>query len=270
MQCYYASGADFDVGYVGDDVSETFSYQLHSHDGTYEILYMEEGDASYWVEGTVYKMSPGDIVIARGDEMHLMRHHSSTFYKRLVINVNNDFFKNHSCLKYCKVFDERPVGVGNHFPAELVNESGLLDTLIRLKKYMAEGEKPLVTGMLMEALYILNSLPENTSDESGTVRDIVLFINENISQNLSLERLSEQFYISKYYLCRQFKKRMGISIGKYITRKRILLTRDIYAGGKSLTDACIAAGFGDYSSFYVAYKKLYNTSPKDILRQSLK
>ena len=67
MKCYYVSGNGYDVGYVGDEVNETFAYQLHSHDGIYEILYMEEGDASFWVEGTVYRMSPGDLVIARSD-----------------------------------------------------------------------------------------------------------------------------------------------------------------------------------------------------------
>lgn len=266
MQCYYTAGTGYDIGYVGDNVNETFAYQLHSHDGIYEILYMEEGDASFWVEGTVYNMSPGDIVIARSDEMHLMRHHSKTFYKRLVINVNSYFFEANECKNYLAVFENRPVGTGNYFSAESIKESGLSDSLERLKNYIILDEKPLIKGALTEVLYALNKIPEKEVADSGIVRDIVLYINNNITQPLSLDALAEQFYISKYYLCRQFKKRMGIGVGKYITHKRILAVKEFYSLGKNLTDACIAAGFGDYSSFYVAYKKIYGTSPKNILK----
>ncbi len=266
MKCYFSTGSGYDIGYVGDEVNETFSYQLHSHDGIYEILYMEEGDASFWVEGTVYKLSPGDLVIARSDEMHLMRHHSKTFYKRLVINVNTDFFEANDCEKYRSVFDNRPVGKGNYFSAETVSESGLADIIGRLKNYVKIDEKPLIKSALIEMLYTINNLPEKEEFDSGIVSDIVLYINNNITQNLSLETIADQFYISKYYLCRQFKKRMGISVGKYITHKRILAVKELYASGKNLMDACLATGFGDYSSFYVAYKKLYGTSPKNILK----
>ena len=265
MKCYYAGGNGYDVGYVGDEVNETFAYKLHSHDGIYEILYMEEGDASFWVEGTVYKMSPGDLVIARSDEMHLMRHHSKNFYKRLVINVNSDFFDINDCTAYLKVFDDREVGTRNYFPAQTVKDSGLAEIIERMKNYMSLEEKPLVKSMLIELLYHLNKLPEIEPSDSGVVRDIVIYINNNITQPLSLEDIAEQFYISKYYLCRQFKKRMGIGVRKYITHKRINLVKELHSSGENLTDACISAGFGDYSSFYVAYKKLYETSPKNIL-----
>ncbi len=266
MDWFYSSGQGYDVGYSGDEVSETFSYQLHSHEDIYEILYMEEGDASFWVEGTVYKLSPGDLVIARSDEMHLMNHHSKTFYKRLVINVNNDFFELNNCKAYLNVFNNRPVGVGNYFSARALRESGLIDIIERLKRYSAISEKPLVKSALIELFFTLNKLPEEVSENSGIIPEVVIYINENIAQPLSLDTISENFYMSKYYLCRQFKKRIGMSIGKYITRKRILLVREYYSSGKNLTEACISAGFGDYSSFYVAYKKLYGTSPKNILR----
>lgn len=268
MTQFYSTGRGYDVGYVGDEVSETFSYKLHAHDGIYEVLYMEEGDASFWVEGTVYRMFPGDIVIARSGEMHLMRHHSKTFYKRLVINVSLDFFDINNCKEYLPVFDSRPVGVGNYFSAKTVIDSGLYDAFQRLKVYGASDEKPLVKSALTEIFYTLNKLPDESKPKEGrgVIRDIVIYINENITQPLSLDSISERFYISKYYLCREFKKKIGMGIGKYITHKRILLTKDLYSSGKNLTEACISAGFGDYSSFYVAYKKMYGCSPKNILK----
>lgn len=266
MDFYYSVGEGYDVGYVGDEVNETFAYSLHSHDGVYEILYMEEGNASFWVEGTVYKMSNGDLVIARSDEMHQMRHNAKGFYKRLVVNVSEEFFTSNNCNGYRRIFDERAVGTGNYFNADALKKNGLSDIIDRLKRYIMIDEKLLVKSALIELIYTLNNLPESSHEESGIIRDVVIYINENIASQITLELLAEQFYISKYYLCRQFKKMMGIGINRYIVHKRIMLVKELYQSGKNLTDACITAGFGDYSSFYVAYKKLYGTSPKNILR----
>ncbi len=263
----YSASSGWEISIASDKVSEDFGYQLHSHEGIYEILYMLQGDSSFWVEGTSYRMQRGDLVIARSDEMHLMRHRSRCVYERLVINVNKEYFLLNNCQDYLKVFDMRPVGVGNHFSAEALREGGVTGILERLEEYLVLGEKPLIQSALTELLYHLNTLSDRDGlERGGVVHDIVMYINENITQPLTLDLLSEQFYISKYYMCRQFKKRIGMSIAKYITHKRIMLVRELYSSGKNLTEACIDAGFGDYSSFYVAYKKLTGTSPRADLR----
>ncbi|MBQ5746687.1 MAG: helix-turn-helix transcriptional regulator, partial [Clostridia bacterium] len=229
----------------------------------YEILCLEEGSPSFWVEGAVYEMMPGDIVIARQDEMHRIIHKGSYPYRRIVINARSDFFKKQGCEGYTEVFENRPVGVGNHFSAKILKERGIDEIITRLKRYGGAGEELLVKGTITELFYALSSLPERERTKSdGLIKDIVIYINDNITSPLTLDSIAEHFYISKYYLCRLFKKKLGLTVSKYITHKRILLVKELYASGKNITEAVVNSGFGDYSSFFTAYKKETGESPR--------
>ena len=264
MTEFSVKGKNYSLSFDCDLADSNFGFPLHSHEGIYEILYLEEGKPSFWIEGTSYPLAKGDIVIARQDEMHRMIHTERHLYKRLVINVSLDFFEAEDCESYAKVFENRPVGVGNRFSGE-----GELDEIVlRIKKYGAMGEEVLVKGALCELIWALNTLSKNRERESrGFVQNIVLYINDNITQPLTLDSIAEHFYISKYHLCRIFKERLGLTIAKYITHKRILLVKELCASGKNITEACVSAGFGDYSSFYVAYKKETGKAPGEDLKK---
>lgn len=242
-------------------------FALHSHEGIYEVLFIESGTPDFWVEGTAYKLKPGDLVIARQDEMHQIIHSKSYLYRRFVVNVEKDFFVIQGCEKYCNVFEKRAVGVGNYFSAEEVKETGIEKIIKRIKKYTALDEEVLVKGALCELFWAINSLPEKERrKEEGLIKEVVLYINDNITKSLTIDYLASCFYVSKYHLCRIFKEKMGLTISKYISHKRILLVKEMCSQGKNITEACISAGFGDYSSFYVAYRKETGNSPRHDLK----
>ena len=264
MTEFSIEGENYALSFSSDMADINYGSPLHSHEGVYEILYVEEGKASFWVEGTSYPMAKGDIIIARQDEMHRMIHTESYLYKRLVIYVTPVFFKKENCEAYAGFFENRPVGIGNHFDAEDTFE----EIVARIKKYSRLGEELLVRFALYELVWALNGASVNSLKERrGLVQDIVLYINENITHNLTLEKIAERFYISKYHLCRIFKEKLGLTVTRYIIHKRILLVKELCASGKNITEACISAGFGDYSSFYVAYKKETGKSPAKDLKK---
>ena len=109
--------------------AENENYHLHNHSDSYEILLYMCGDAEFVVEGSRYKMSPYDIVIASDFEMHLMDHKSKRDYERIVINVDKSFFTNRGCENYKKVFTERVLGENNLIPYETAKQAGLIDAL---------------------------------------------------------------------------------------------------------------------------------------------
>ena len=75
--------------------------------------------------------------------------------------------------------------------------------------------------------------------------------------------LAEKFYISKYHLSHEFQRHVGTSVGRYILKKRLQIARRLLSQGSKPNNVFGGCGFGDYTSFYRAFKAEYGTSPRE-------
>lgn len=255
------------IGYSADeDCMENVTnstFRLHNHD-EYEIYLFLEGDSKYIVEENIYNLEPYDMIIIRKHEMHRVYHKSNTFYRRFVLMVSPEYFK--ACPEYEDVFLKPSSDKGNKINADVVRSSGLYDAIMRLKKYSDGFKKagtPVINGTITEILYILNSISDFTVGEvtNNQLKEVISYINNNYTDEITLDIIEEKFYISKYHLCRIFKEATGLTVQKYIRQKRLTRVSELKREGKNLTEAAILAGFNDYSSFYRAYKNKYRASP---------
>ena len=94
------------------------------------------------------------------------------------------------------------------------------------------------------------------------MEDILAYINQNIGQNITVEQLAANFFLSESYICRIFKQATGTTINKYITARRISIAKAHLNEGDSVGTAFEKSGFGDYSSFFKAFTKAVGVSPK--------
>ena len=95
----------------------------------------------------------------------------------------------------------------------------------------------------------------NSTKSSGVV---------NLEKDLSLESIARQFYMSKSYLMHKFKEMTGYSAHKYIQQKRLIQAAELIRDGVPVVEAGQRCGYGDYSAFLRAFKKLYGVNPSDI------
>ena len=93
--------------------------------------------------------------------------------------------------------------------------------------------------------------------------DIFRYIREHLTEDLSLETLEEQFYDSRYHLCREFKKLTGQTIHAYIVKMRLDLCKRHIEAGKPIKEVYTLGGFGGYNHFFRAFKKEYGMTPKE-------
>lgn len=247
--------------YVSND-----NFKLHTHD-FYEIYIFMEGDACHLVEGSEYDLAPLDMILLRPDELHKVRHKSQGRYRRTVMSVTEDFFREEKCEEYRELFWRRKCGKNNKIEGKICVASGISDCIGRIKKY-SEGYKnfsePSVRACFVELLYLIDRASEfsESADKTGKVGEIIDYINDSFKEPLSLSSVAEKFYMSKAYLSRMFKKATGFTVGEYITGKRIIETEKQCSQGKDISCACIDSGFSDYSSFYRAYVKERGVSPR--------
>jgi AraC-like DNA-binding protein len=114
---------------------------------------------------------------------------------------------------------------------------------------------------------ILHLIPEDNSKELLTSSDrhiyeIVNFINKEYINKITLDALADRFFISKYYLCRMFKKTMGLSIIEFINTKRISETAFLLQNtNKAISEIAISVGFNSQAFFIKLFKRIYGMTP---------
>lgn len=258
----------------GYSISETYTtaptnehFGLHNHND-YEILLFLEGDARYVVEDNIYTMEPGNLIIIRKHEFHRIYHNSSAPYRRVVLMVSPDFFGQNACAGYEAQFLTASAGTGHKISADQVRSSGLYDAFMRYKKYSENYglpyDTPVLKSTIIEILYLINQIRDfSSSDVSmGPIRSVIHYLNNHYTCEITLDFLQERFYISKYYLCREFRKATGLTVHEYIRRKRLTKVRELCAQEQPIGEAALEAGFQDYSSFYRAFRKEYGVPPR--------
>ena len=104
-------------------------------------------------------------------------------------------------------------------------------------------------------------IQEHSQGTESLENRIIRLLRDDYHLTLSLQELADRFYISRAHLCRRFKKAAGISIGKFVTEKRLTAARELLLQGRRASDVCIMCGFRDYSTFYRAYTRYYGHSP---------
>ena len=238
---------------------------MHSHD-TYEIFCLLAGDADYCVEGRRYPLQSGDIMLMRKGEVHIFQLRSAAPYERIFINFDiPDVLEFMDAEELLSVFNDRPLGKFNHYPASLFPNN-------HWQEYMeAICRETDPRKQLCYLLPLLRDLADRMDaaktapalSEKNRAASVIKYINDHLTNELSLEMLSQRFYISKTHLLRIFKQATGTTVWEYITIKRLFLAKERIAAGMQPTQVYPQCGFKDYTTFFRAYKKHFDTSPKD-------
>ena len=253
--------------------------ELHHHD-FYEVYLLLRGRVEYIVENQLYRVRPGDWMLCSPLELHQARIAADAdAYERIVLWIARPYLEGlstaHTSLTRC--FDTTIPGHTNLL--RLAGATGAplrttVDKLCALKASKDYGSDLLAQSALVELLVGLNraaadrgdARPVGTSDQ---VVDAVLhYINEHYSEPLTLDQLSEKFFISKYHLLRKFDAQVGTTVHRYILQKRLLNAKQLLAGGVLPNEVCQYCGFGDYANFYRAFRAEYNQTPRQYIQSA--
>ncbi len=108
--------------------------------------------------------------------------------------------------------------------------------------------------------YCLKS--ERHARSQFSLDEVFRYIHTHLTEDLTLEVLEREFYVSRSHLIREFKKRTGQTVHSYIVRARLDLCRSYIEEGYSITEVYRMGGFGGYNHFFKAFRKVYGMTPK--------
>lgn len=126
--------------------------------------------------------------------------------------------------------------------------------------------------LIMDILSILLQDVTTSKEEQTPARQkmlqIRLYLDEHYTDKFSLDQLSENFFISKYHLSREFKNHFGITPNHYVISKRITLVKKLLRFSDfTLEDIAAKAGFYDTSYLNKQFKKSEGISASDFRKK---
>ncbi len=251
--------------YRCDEKPKKELFKLHTHDNC-ELYIFLYGKGKFLVEGNEYYLSNGDILLMRPAEAHYIDSDTNHPYERFSIHFGEKFFsafdKNNLLTE---AFFDRPSGSFNRYSRDdfkpevykLLVKNMLADVPDRHLQVSSN-----LLPLLNEIYSVYKSNYHTHIKGESLTQQIVRYINDRITENLTLDTICSKFYVSKPQLCRIFKSATGSTVQNYINAKRLVNAKRMLASGIPPTKAAQINGFNDYSVFYRAFCKEYGTTPK--------
>ena len=250
---------------------EEKAMDMHIHD-CYELYYSISGGKQFLIDNRFYTIAHGDLFIINQYESHKLTQIDNSVHERIVLSIYPDFVKRLSTpdtdLDYC--FSNRSSRFQHKVSLDKSAQRRFLYYISKITSANGYAHDIIEQAAFLELLVMINSLSHANAAETVVrdykynqqVEDILAYINQNIGQNITVEQLAANFFLSESYICRIFKQATGTTINKYITARRISIAKAHLNEGDSVGTAFEKSGFGDYSSFFKAFTKAVGVSPK--------
>lgn len=258
------------------------SQGLHFHD-YFEFYFHIQGGRFYCVDDTVFELKKNQLIIIPPLHMHgLVCDRDLVDYQRAwlyltpetlnkcgfsKIDLNSTFEDANKKQNFVCELSEQEARIFTNYIKTLEEKSrgneeeNLLDNYSRILKLLDIVRKNLFATSK-------KSKVANTKVSQNKMHQVLHYINENYTENLSIKDLCDYFNMSESSLSHEFKKYSNKGVYEYILYKRIIKAKELLFTDMNLTQIAQECGFNDYSNFLRAFKKLSGFSPKDYKNQA--
>jgi len=231
---------------------------MHYHD-SYELYFLEAGSREYFVEDSLFSVSAGDFVLIAPGMLHRT---GGEYGMRTLISFTEDFllrfFSSEAVKTLLTCFSKLKITPSEQ---QLPQFRGILQTLFASDN---ETDFALNLGCLLRLL----GKCESTEITGNSINDIVAYINRNFGSISQISQISDQFYISRFHLCRIFKEAMKMTVVDYLTRVRIKnACHYLRCSDKDMNLISQLCGFHDPAYFSNVFKRQMGMTPSQYRKE---
>lgn len=244
----------------------------HDHDFT-ELTYILSGKGKYLVEGKVYDIEAGDVIICNPGVKHqniLVNPKEPTVeffagftgfhFKNMPPNsivlkdgsyvLHTTTESKQEIAKHCyeMIAENESAQIGKYF----MLKAHLMQILLLMIRDITEVEERTQKGCTFESY-----------NKSYAVKKIINYLNENYENKISLDQIAHNMYLSPVYISKIFKEETGESPINYLIKIRLEKAKDILlnSDGGSIKSIANSVGYEDVYHFSKLFKKYYGISP---------
>lgn len=235
-----------------------FSGEKHSY---WELTYVDKGELLTTIDGVSYHLKQGDLIFYAPMQFHTQSTFEKISSSYLTINFKMNF--NHADLLCNKIFSLQRDSyfIVTRLIEELSNDNLYSDDLSLC--YLKE----LIIQMLRFDNSHFHSKPTTHMQqtyENELLNDILLYIDDNIYEKISVSTLCEHFCISTSMLHSLFRKNMNNTAKNYINELKLSKSKELIRNSThTLSEISEMLGFSSIHYFSKKFKSYFNISPTE-------
>ena len=235
-----------------------FSGEKHSY---WELTYVDKGELLTTIDGVSYHLKQGDLIFYAPMQFHTQSTFEKISSSYLTINFKMNF--NHADLLCNKIFSLKRDSyfIVTRLIEELSNNNLYSDDLSLC--YL----KQLIIQMLRLNNSHFHSKPTTHMQqtyENELLNDILLYIDNNIYEKISVSTLCDHFCISTSMLHSLFRKNMNNTAKNYINELKLSKSKELIRNSThTLSEISEMLGFSSIHYFSKKFKSYFNISPTE-------
>lgn len=258
--------------------------EIHAH-SFLEIAYVASGCGIHLVGSKEYRVSRGDLFIINHNMPHVFRSLTMDEQRLIVYNCgfNPDFID--SSLVDCCSFVEviRHLLFHSFFPEESINGPDVhlnmtqsREVELLYQKMLGEftqkqcGYIEILRAYVIELLVLVfrayqnSRVLENHVDihRSHVVEEVMRYMQNNLSDDLRIDKLSVMAFLSSNHFCKLFKETTGMTVIEYAQKIRIdEACHQLVETERKVIDIAAEVGYRDIKFFNQVFKRIMGETP---------
>lgn len=237
------------------------------------LLFVHTGDGDLVLREETYPLASGTLCFIGKNKYHYTCPKNPTQYVRSKLLLDSSDLRalTHtldSFSDFSDRFNEDTFAISRLSGETLRRVSRLFEEISRFSATEAYRQEELCSAALRLMLHLAKNADVQTQTNPDALQKAIQYIHRHISEDLSIDAISEACYVSKYYLCRAFKKRIGLTIMEYILQTRLTMAKELLRKeAYSITQISDLCGFSSPSYFSRVFKEKTALSPSKYRKQ---
>ncbi|NLI52797.1 MAG: helix-turn-helix transcriptional regulator [Clostridiales bacterium] len=143
----------------------------------------------------------------------------------------------------------------------------LLENL--LTEYKSKNPSKLLMDHYVKSIVLLiGRCCFDKSTESDMVSRVVLYMQDHLTESISVQQLADMVYVSKSYLSRAFKQKTGVTLMEYLNTLRMEAAKTMLAAsGMNTEEIAYQTGYRSTKFFYRAFRTYTGMSTREYRKQ---
>ena len=234
--------------------------ELHSH-AHYEIYFLSKGTRSFFLSNALYKVIAPIVIII---PPHVMHKTEGDAFERYNFNVDATYLDPYQK----EVLETQALRIIKPSPTQAEQLTALLDNAI-LATNRQKHAAHVTRALFSYCVYLLESLQDTLMPSAATQSDIpplvlkiIDFLHVHYAEKLTLQSISNKFFVSKATLLYNFKKYTNCSPIDFLLNIRLTKAKEWLSKSElSVNEVAERCGFLSANYFGLIFKQKEGISP---------